>query len=185
MTNPIYPATIGVPSAREEDMQKLDAIRWTAFTAAFAIALLIAVDGCSSSTEPRSHIAADGLAVHLDVSPNPAIVHYYVNATLTIENTTSDTVTRTYPPGDVGPRIRVTNGNGVLQLPLLDTGGFFGPFFQAESPSVFTLAPHEKRILHVRFVATAVGPAELTGCLTKGDANDTVCVDTFVTVQAH
>jgi len=140
--------------------------------------------GCTSSTEPKSNVSSDGLAVHLQVEPAPAVVDQLVRATLTIENTTDHTVTRTYPPADIGPDVTISDGRNVLVFYGLTTG-FFGPFSYAGSPSVLSLAPHESRDAVIELLATAPGNAELRGCLTKGDGPDAVCVDAFVTVTAH
>jgi hypothetical protein len=145
-------------------------------------ALLLA--GCSSSTEPKSNVSSDGLAVHLQVEPSPAVVGDYVRTTLTIENTTDHTVTRTYPPGDIGPDVTISESRNVLVFYGL-TSGFFGPFFYAGPPSVLSLAPHESRAAVIEIAAIAPGNAELRGCLTRGDGPDAVCVDAFVTVTAH
>lgn len=153
-------------------------------TAIVSTVALFVIAGCSSSTEPKSNVSSDGLAVHLQVEPSPAVVGDYVRTTLTIENTTDDTVTRTYPPGDIGPDVTISESANVLVFYGISRG-FFGPFFQAGPPSVLSLEPHEQRAAVIEIAAYEPGNAEVRGCLTKGDGPDAVCVDAFVTVTAH
>jgi hypothetical protein len=148
------------------------------------VAIAFAIAGCSPSTEPKSNVSSDGLAVHLQVEPSPAVVGDYVRTTLTIENTTDHTVTRTYPSSDIGPDVVISESANVLVFYGL-TSGFFGPFTYEGQLSVLSLAPHQSRSAIVEIAAIAPGNAELRGCLTKGDGPDAVCVDAFVTVTAH
>lgn len=161
-------------------MTVFDGIR----TAIVSTTALFVLAGCTSSTEPKSNVSSDGLAVHLQVDPSHAVVDQLVLATLSIENTTDHTVTRTYPPGDIGPDVIISESGNVLGYFSL-TRGFFGPFFYTGPPSVLSLAPHQSLAAVIEFVATAPGNAELRGCLTKGDGPDAICVDAFVTVTAH
>jgi hypothetical protein len=145
------------------------------FSALFALA------GCSSSTEPHSNITPDGFAVSLTLDTTSPLLGDWVTTTMTIENTTSTELSRTFPPGDWGPLPRSSNSN--LYENGFD-GGFFGQFIEADQPHTLTVGAHQT-VTHVfHFQAMHAGTAYISACFPDSDADThpASCVTKSVTV---
>jgi len=149
------------------------------------VAVALALAACSSSTEPGGEVSSDGLAVHLTVDSAAVAIGGYIAASLNIENTTSDSVTRIYPPGDFGPAVQVTDGSTTVLEPVYGITSFFGPYLVGGASYPLAFAPHESRTLRVSFSAVGAGRAVLMGCLTRGDASDALCSSVRVAVTTH
>lgn len=156
-------------------------VRGISMAIVLAGALLLA--GCSSSTEPTLRNSADGLTVHLDVSPRSPKVGDVVTATLTILNSSSATLSRTYPPHDFGPYVRSSPSSQVLVQSL---GDGFGDAVDEGQSNRFDFAPQQPVTITAHFDALGAGNAELRGCLPGGDAagSETICEEVFVVVGA-
>jgi hypothetical protein len=138
---------------------------------------------CTSSTEPTLRNSADGLTVHLDVTPRSPKVGDVITATLTILNSSSATLSRTYPPHDFGPYVRSSSSTQVLVQSL---GDGFGDFVDEGQSNRFDFAPQQPVTITAHFDALGAGSAELRGCLPGGDAagSETICEEMFVAVSA-
>lgn len=148
---------------------------------AVVLAGVLTASGCSSSTEPKLRNSADGLSVHLDFTPRSPKVGDLVTATLTIVNSNSESISRTYPPHDFGPYVQSASGALVRSL-----GDGFGDAVDIGEPNEFQLAPQQSIAITAHFDAVGAGNGELRGCLPGGDqaGSTAICDEVFVAVSA-
>jgi hypothetical protein len=147
------------------------------------VAMAITLAGCSSGTEPRSDAAAQGYALRIVASPASPTIGDTITITFTIENATSNTLTRTFADFWMRPQMRVVSGAGIFA-----TGNGFGDEVgEGQAVTTLVLEPHQVVTGVSTLVAVSTGNAELTGCLPADAATgaNAICTDAFVTVGAR
>lgn len=139
------------------------------------------LSGCSSSTEPRSDESAQGYALRIVASPTSPAVGDTISVTFTIENATSNTLSRTFADLWTKPQTLVVSGADLF-APGNGFGDGFGDF---QAIKTLVLEPHQVVTGVSTLVAARPGEAELTGCLPADVTTgaDAICVDAFVTVR--
>lgn len=123
-----------------------------------ALLTLIALGGCSSSTEPASHEAL--ITSTVSVSTSSANVGEFISAQWVIENVGDVAYHHSYGlPHGIGYalEISVTPTASVLEYQRGDV------FFTSNDS--LNLAPHAKLVLTTLYRAKAVGRATVHGCL--------------------
>ena len=130
------------------------------------IAALIAMAGCSSSTEPQSHTTDDGFEIRMDADiPNP-FVGDVVTLTVSIENKTSGELSRVFPAGQIGPIPSSTSSN--VELNGFD-GTFLGQVVDLDTPHTITIAAHGEVSHDFHLTALQTGPATIQVCFPQHD----------------
>ena len=101
------------------------AIAAPARAAAFAVLAMISGASCSSSTDaaPRN-ITADGFKITVNTTPDSVLVGDYLTVTMIVENTTSETILRAFPPNNFGPE--PSFDLSYFEASFFSAGGFFG-----------------------------------------------------------
>ena len=147
----------------------------------WALATLMLVTGCSSSTEPISDTQVDGFDVQLTVDTHAPVVGEQITATFTVRNTTDDYRSRTFPPGEVGPLPILINAD-LLEYEF-DTG-IFGFDLDPTAPHTLTLQPHDYSATDFHFTAQHAGNSSITMCFPKTDdgPEPKACVSTLLTI---
>jgi len=145
---------------------------------------LSALAGCSSSTEPKSNVTPDGFAVSLTLDTASQVLGDWITTTMTIQNTTSEDLSRTFPPNDWGPLPQSSNSN--LEENGFD-GGFFGQFLEGDEPHTLTVGAHQM-VTHIfHFRAMHVGSSYISACFPDSDAgkHPSTCVTKAATVTLN
>jgi hypothetical protein len=135
-------------------------------THAIAASLMFALPACSSSTDAPHDTTADGFKVSISVSPESPVVGQMVTATMTVENTTSATLSRSFPVNNLGPQIKILGGaiEGGFNI-----GGFFGDGIELGAQDTLIVAPHSSASAGWNFFAISAGSSTLVGCFPEND----------------
>lgn len=143
---------------------------------------LCALAACSSSTEPSNHTTGDGLVVSVTTDSTSMVVGSYVGVTLSIQNTTSNAISRSYPPNSWGPLPIASNSDLLIDG---FGGSFFGPFIIADEPHTLTVAPQATISARFFFLAQHAGTASVVGCVPKSDGalQPVVCASRTIVVK--
>jgi hypothetical protein len=122
--------------------------------------------------------------VSLTLDTASASLGEWIAATVALENTTSEELSRTYPPNNWGPMPESSNSN--LYENGFD-GGFFGQFLFGDEPHTLTVGAHQT-VTHVfHFHAMHTGTAYISACFPDSDAalHPAVCATKSVSVTAN
>ena len=154
------------------------------YATTLATATLLAMAGCSTSSEPPSHITDDGFEIRMTSNRQRPVVGDGVTLEVSIENTTSAELQRVFAPGDLGPIARSTSPN-------VEMNGFDGSFFDQvvdlDTPHTITIPAHGTVYREFHLVATHIGMATITACFPENDnaPQPNVCATRTLSIAAQ